>query len=87
EAEFQLLNITVFPNPASDLLVIQLNDLITEEFQVDLYDLSGKRVSQSTIKAGSTIAYFDTQAVYPGTYVLAISSGKFKTTRKVVITK
>jgi hypothetical protein len=34
-----------------------------------------------------TIAYFDTQALYAGTYFVRISSGQAQTTRKVVVQK
>jgi len=85
--EFQQLNITVFPNPSADLIAIQLNDLASEDFQVELLDLSGQSVKSTQINKGSTITYFDTETIYSGTYLVKISNGKNSTTKKVVIAK
>ena len=87
ETEFNNLNITVFTNPASELIAIQINGLAQEDFQIELLDLAGKLISSSTINKGSTIAYFDVQAVYGGVYLVKISSGGNHTTRKVLISK
>lgn len=72
---FQQLNITVFPNPSSDLIAIQINDLVTEDLKVEMVDITGRRVMETEIKRGSTIAYFDTQTLYAGTYIVKISNG------------
>ncbi len=85
--DFQKLDITVFPNPTSDLIAIQINDLAKEEFTIELIDLSGRVVADSKIEHGSTIAYFDTQTIYSGTYIVRIAAGAFSTTKKVTIVK
>jgi len=87
EREFSALNIAVFPNPAADLLAIQVNGLLAEDLQVSLLDISGKMVANTEVKKGSTIAYFDVQTVYEGIYMLKISSGENHLTKKVVIRK
>ncbi len=81
------LQITVFPNPSADLIAIQLGDLVKEDYSIELLDLAGRVVQKKQINAGSTIAYFDTQTVYAGTYFVRISNGQAQTTRKVVIQK
>ena len=81
------LNITVFPNPSADLIAVQLGDLVKEDFTVELLDLTGKVMQKTRINKGSTIAYFDTQALYGGTYFVKISNGQAETTRKVVVQK
>jgi hypothetical protein len=81
------LNITVFPNPSADLIAVQLGDLVQEDVTVELLDLTGKVVQKTYINKGSTIAYFDTQALYTGTYFVKISNGQAETTRKVVVEK
>ena len=87
EVAFNNLDISIFPNPASDLIAIQINGLVDEDFQIDLVDVSGKMVSASKISRGSTIAYFDTQTIYQGTYLIKISSANYSVVRKVVIAK
>ncbi len=87
ETEFKNLNISIFPNPATDLIAIQVAGLVEENLKIELVDLSGKIVSTSKISKGSTIAYFDVQAVYDGIYFVKISNGGLSISEKVVITK
>lgn len=75
EAEFGDLNLSIFPNPASDLIAIQIQELVKDDLQVSLLDLSGRVVKKATINKGSTIAYFDVQTVYEGTYIVQIQNG------------
>ncbi|MEM8892442.1 MAG: YHYH protein, partial [Bacteroidota bacterium] len=85
--EFYGLDISIFPNPSSDLVAIQINSLVNEDLRVELFDISGKLVNETKIQAGSTIAYFDVQTVYEGTYLVSITDGKNTYTQKVVISK
>ena len=75
EAEFGDLNLSIFPNPASDLIAIQIQELVKDDLRVSLLDLSGRVVKKATINKGSTIAYFDVQTVYQGTYIVQIQNG------------
>ncbi len=87
EASLDNLQINISPNPSADLIAIQIGDLVKEGYNVELYDVLGKLVMSTRINAGSTIAYFDTQTLYGGTYLIKISNGQAQTTRKVVVTK
>ncbi len=85
--DFNQLKVSVFPNPANDLLIIQAGNLLTNDLDVQLFDLSGKLVAKSKINKGSTIAFFDVKTVYEGTYVLKISNGDNQITQKVFLKK
>jgi hypothetical protein len=87
EIKSNQIDATIFPNPTADLIAIQLNGLIKESYEVSLLDLSGKIISKTTIKQGSTIAYFDTKTMYAGTYFVKISNGINSITKTVSITK
>jgi YHYH protein/Secretion system C-terminal sorting domain len=87
ETTLDNLQIKVFPNPSADLISIQIGDLVKEDYSIELFDAMGKLVKSTQINKGSTIAYFDTQALYDGTYVVKISNGQAQTTRKVLINK
>ena len=78
-------NIKVFPNPASDLVAVQLGSLTKEDVVAELYDLSGKLIMKSSISQGSTIAYFDIRTLYSGEYLIKIISGQEIVTKKVMI--
>jgi hypothetical protein len=81
------VQINIFPNPSADLIAIQLGDLVKDDYSIELLDMTGRVVKKTQINKGSTIAYFDTQALYGGTYMVRISNGVAQTTRKVVIQK
>jgi hypothetical protein len=71
-AEWEELNLSVFPNPANDLLVLQVNGLNKHDVLVELIDLTGKKVASQTILQGSTITYFDVSTIYSGLYLLKV---------------
>lgn len=85
ENEFNALDITVFPNPSSDLIAIQIGGLVKDDLSIRLTDLTGRVVKEATINKGSTIAYFDVQTVYEGTYIVHIANGHKVTTEKIII--
>ncbi|TXF90323.1 YHYH protein [Neolewinella aurantiaca] len=78
-------NITVFPNPAADLIAVQLPGLVDHDFTVQLINADGKLVREKFIRSGQTIAYFDTQTFYRGVYFVRISSADSEVTRKVIV--
>lgn len=63
----------VFPNPASELLVVQADNLLTQDVEAKLYDLKGKLISSKMIYQGTTITYFDVSTLYKGVYFLKIA--------------
>lgn len=85
--DFDNLNINVFPNPASDLIAIQFNNLVQYDFDIQLYDMNGKLIKESIINKGQTISYFDIETVYAGIYLVKISNNNNVKTFKVVVEK
>ncbi|KRO67662.1 MAG: hypothetical protein ABR84_04985 [Cryomorphaceae bacterium BACL21 MAG-121220-bin10] len=85
ENDLNRTHIEIIPNPASDLIAIQLGDLITCDVVLDLFDSSGKQVRSSVIKKGSTISYFDVQTLYDGAYFIRLKTRTQQVTKKVMI--
>lgn len=79
--------IKIIPNPASDLIAIQMNGLTVDSLTVELYDISGKLVKSTKLNAGQSIAFFDVQDVYDGTYFVRITDGKSSVSKSVIISK
>ncbi len=79
--------INIFPNPATDLIAIQIKDLVKENYDVVLYEVTGKVVEQKTLYQGSTIVYFDTKTLYSGVYFVKIIVGDNVITKKIIIEK
>lgn len=85
--EMDNLNISIFPNPTSDIIAVQLNNFNTDNTKLELYDLTGKLIQQTSIYQGSTIAYFDTRTLYSGVYFVKIQIGQNVINKKIVIEK
>ena len=79
--------VKIFPNPSSDLIVVQLIDLNKENLKVELFDITGRLIATTNLLQGSTIAYFDTKTLYSGQYLIKISNEKELITKKVIVTK
>ena len=79
------LDITVYPNPASELIVIQIGSLVSQNFTVDLVDINGKVILTNKINQGQTLSYLDVQTVHSGVYFVRISDGVNYKSTKVVI--
>ena len=82
---FEQLNINVFPNPASDLIAVQINGLLKDDLSVRLFDMTGRKIESKIISKGQTIAFFDAETLYDGTYLIVIENGNNRITKKVVV--
>lgn len=79
--------IAVFPNPASDIIAIQVGDLVSNKLSIELFDITGKLIKSTEINAGQTIAYFDVQDIYNGTYLVKISDGENSVNKTIIVNK
>ena len=85
-AQLDEYDISIYPNPASELIAIQIGSLVKQDVSIQLIDAKGNFVKQTVIKKGSSIAYFDIQTVYSGVYFLkfTLSNGS-QLTEKVIV--
>ncbi|TXB65904.1 YHYH protein [Vicingus serpentipes] len=81
------VEINLFPNPANDFVVIQLNSLVKENVKVKLFDITGKFISETVIYQGTTIAHIDTRSLYAGQYIVKFVLNEKSVTRKLLINK
>ena len=82
-AEFEAMKLSVYPNPASDLLYVETSfdpNLISE---AALYDLTGKRMDAISFREHN---FFSVKGYAKGTYILVVTliDGK-KINRKVLV--
>lgn len=80
-------NVTIYPNPANDLIAVQSRSTNTTNLTVELRDMAGRLVQTQTLYQGSTMCYFDVQAIYAGNYIIRISDGKNISTHTITIEK
>jgi len=85
--EINEVGVSIIPNPASNLIAVQIKDLIINNLDITLYDINGKVIKHKKIYAGSTIAYFNVQTLYNGIYLVRISSENHTTTKRVIISR
>ena len=81
------LSVVVYPNPASDFVVVQLNILNKENVLVEMFDMQGKLIQKTSVLQASTMAYLDTKTVYAGQYLIKFSGENGVVTKKIIITK
>ncbi len=80
--------VTVFPNPTSEIIAVQITDLVTENYEVLLTDLLGKLIAKTNLNKGSTLVYLDTKTLYAGEYIVTlVSESGNKISKKVTILK
>ena len=79
------LEVTIFPNPASELIVIQIGGLVDHNFDIELIDINGKVVLTNKINQGQALSYLDVQTVHSGVYFIKISDGINNRSTKVII--
>lgn len=79
--------INIYPNPSADLIMIQSNELLKNDLQVELSNVTGQIVAKKEFYQGSTICYFETTGLYNGTYFLTVIDKGTKKTFKVIINR
>jgi hypothetical protein len=82
--EITILLPEVYPNPASDFLILKIESLPANNLYFRLYDLNGKLLEESKIK--ETITELDMKNYKPAPYILKILEDK-KTVREFKIIK
>ena len=80
-------NFSVFPNPSSEFIAVQVNGLVKNNIVLELFDSNGKLVRNAQINQGSTIWYLDVRTLYSGQYTLKISEGESFVSKKIIIGK
>ena len=73
----------VYPNPANDVLTIEMETERTGGFTVNLFDVYGKLI-KSEIAAGNVVT-FDVEEVPNGMYLLSVNGGTVRGVEKINI--
>lgn len=67
------MTVTVFPNPATDMVSISLSGVFPE-LLVSLHDMGGKLVHDSRSQEGQALIHLPTGSLATGTYLLRLQS-------------
>jgi hypothetical protein len=79
------VQLSIFPNPANDLVAVQCGSFHVSDLEVSLFSLDGKLIERKKLLQGTTIAYFDIQTLYSGEYIIRIKSCNLVHTKKFVV--
>jgi len=85
----QIAKLSVYPNPANDEVFLNLNEVIGEKVEIQLYNYLSQQVySKKLEKVSKTTEKVPLQAYENGVYLLSIKVGHHKVlTKKIVISR
>ncbi|MEO0038806.1 MAG: hypothetical protein RIQ59_2017 [Bacteroidota bacterium] len=79
------IGLSLFPNPSSEIAVIQSYAPIVSDLKIEMFDLNGKLILEDTLIQGSTMCYLNLETVYAGIYFVKISDDKNSIIKKLVV--
>lgn len=88
EPKASLLQMKVYPNPASDLIYVDISDNKVPNIQLSVYDITGKQISNDNYAAGNNHIGINTQNWQKGEYIIVINDanneqlGSYKVVRQ-----
>lgn len=68
--------VKAFYDPLNDIVVVQAKGLVRNNLPIQLLDAQKKVLQNKTIYQGSTIAFFDVQTLYEGSYMVVAQNGE-----------
>lgn len=74
----ELINVNVYPNPAADLLVIDIADTNVDWLHIEIYDMQGKLVTSEKHAGVNSKININTTAYPVGAYLLTLNDQKGK---------
>jgi aminopeptidase YwaD len=77
--------VSFYPNPTKDRLHINLGSLNVTQYDLVVTDINGKTALKSTFNNPKLIEAVDIQGLSKGMYLVALSSGDKKVTKKIVV--
>lgn len=85
--ERDIRSIHIFPNPASDELVVEYEAIQNEKIVVELYSLEGKKAFSQSIEGfeGNNTLIIDTKEIPNGIYLLKVNEQSSYLSRRVLI--
>ena len=83
--EINLLNLSVYPNPTEGQFTLSFENPNNEQFEVRIFDLSGRIISTLEVKNNMTV--LDLHKASNGTYFLTLSNSSMSITKSIVVNK
>jgi hypothetical protein len=84
EAIENRVNVTIYPNPASEVVKIEFDQPLDSEIRLNVVDFRGKLAGTNIIEAGTTLHEFNMQSLPSGIYYLRLQKGRLVNVYRVV---
>ncbi|MCI4668429.1 MAG: T9SS type A sorting domain-containing protein [Bacteroidia bacterium] len=78
------LNLSMYPNPAQDLIYLKYNQDVVRNGQIALIDINGRRLRSLTFNSTSGKVKIDVKDLNAGLYFLEIQAGEFVEVKKFI---
>jgi archaellum component FlaG (FlaF/FlaG flagellin family) len=75
----------VYPNPATDVVTVELSEVGSVDAQIEVLDIKGQVVSSEVMSAGQASVQVNTSALASGIYTVRVMSENGVATERVVI--
>jgi len=87
EEQNQSMSISVYPNPVTENLMIQLNSSVSISASIVVKDILGKTIVGENVQLskGTNAVSFDLSSLIAGVYLVKIDSGTSQITKKIVV--
>lgn len=89
DIEQQILeaNISIYPNPSTGFVTIQVSDQSVDNFEIEVYDALGRRFTKEPIYNGSSEYTIDLSSNPEGMYIIRINTGDHIINKKLILSK
>ena len=75
---------SLYPNPASDKIIIEKKNSSTDNYDIDIIDLSGRKVLHSKFEIANTTQLIQLHTLGKGMYYIVIKDGKHQYASKFI---
>ncbi len=81
------ISITIYPNPATDKIYIQFNEVVNHDVQLDIYTILGSRIMHRVIPKSNTVGtkMLITEELGTGTYLIKVATAEGSIVKKIIV--
>ncbi len=76
-------NVTIYPNPAKELITIQFPSVLTSKVTIDMYNMLGEKILSQEVQQGTNITKINMSNMDAGIYLLILNDGSTVITKRV----
>lgn len=81
--DFSKLNLSIYPNPASEEIFLELDQI--ENYEITFFNSIGQKINLEQLSAQTGIKRYNTANLSDGLYFIDLAQGDYHDTRKIII--